>query len=227
MSIELYKIEKVPIDQLRANLNNPRTISEDKFAQLVESLKHAPWMMKLRPIVLNKHNTVIGGNQRFRAALECGWTHVYVIRADKITDEEEKRFVLRDNIDFGKWDLEIINRTYTQRELLEYGFQIELLEMNEPKVELPVNNPKPLGDDEVEEPEFSDEEMEESKKDYNDNTIKQIVFQLPSELYEEVLKDMDAISKRLDLDDNSEVFLHLINFYEVANGLSNPDNDTE
>ncbi len=227
MPIELYQIEKVPIDQLQANLNNPRKISPDKFAKLVESLKKAPWMMKLRPIVLNKDNVVIGGNQRFKAAIECGWTHVYVIRANNISDAEEKRFILRDNIDFGKWDLEIINRTYSQKELLDYGFQIDLLEMEKPKVEQEVNNPKPLGDDEVEEPNFSDEELEESKKDYNDNTIKQIVFQLPSELYEEVLRDMDAISKRLDLDDNSEVLMHLINFYEVANGLSDSDNDSD
>ncbi len=226
MPIKIYQIEKVHIDELRTNLNNPRTISEDKFAKLVESLKNAPWMMKLRPIVINKYNVVLGGNQRLNAAKECGWTHVYVIRADKITDAEEKRFILRDNIDFGKWDLEIINRSYSQKELLDYGFQIELLEMNPPEIKETVNNPKPIGDDDVEEPEISEEEMSEAKKDYNDNTIKQIVFQLPSELYEEVLKDMDEISKRLDLDDNSEVLLHLINFYEVANGLADSDNDS-
>jgi hypothetical protein len=227
MLTDLYKIEKVPIEQLSHNLNNPRIITSDKFEKLVESLVHAPWMMKLRPIVVNKENIIIGGNQRFDAAIECGWTHVYVIRADKITDEQEKRFILRDNIDFGKWDLEIINRVYSQKELLEYGFDIQLLDMVSPKVDQPVVAPKPMGDDEVEEPDISEEDMAESKKDYNDNTIKQIVFQLPSELYEEVLKDMDEISKRLDLDDNSEVLLHLINFYEVANGLSDSDNDSD
>lgn len=227
MSIELYQIEKIPIYELRHNLNNPRSISPENFEKLKESLNHAPWMMKLRPIVINKNNVILGGNQRFDAACECGWTHVYVIRADKITNEQEKRFILRDNIDFGKWDLEIINRNYCREELLDYGFSLDLLKMDTPKIDQPVQAPKPMGDDDVEEPELSEEEMEESKKDFNDNTIKQIVFQLPSDLYEEVLKDMDAISKRLDLDDNSEVLLHLINFYEVANGLSNPDNDSE
>ena len=226
----VYEIKKTPIENVFTNPLNPRTISDEKYKRLLKSVKEAPWMLKLRPIVVNKDGVIIGGNQRYRACCEAGLKHVWVIWADKISDQEAKRFVLRDNIDFGRWDIEIIRKNYTTSELLNYGLDMDLMERKAAEADELIKPPPPMGDDEVEEPEIDEDEFEEHNKNFNDNSIKQIVFQLPTELYEEALKDLDNISKELDLDDNSEVLLHLINFYEERNELSTsqpiPDNDS-
>jgi len=166
-------------------------------------------MLELRPIVANRDGVILGGNQRFKACLQAGFDYVWCIWADEITDEEAKRFILRDNIDFGKWDLEIMARHYNQEELLKYGSEIILLDRQNPREE------SHLDQDDDMEPDLDEEEIEESKKNFNEGSIKQIVFFLPDELYEDAVKTMDKISKKIGLEDNTEVLLHLINFYEL------------
>lgn len=221
----IYKIVETPIGKIKPNPSNPRIISEEKFQRLVESIQKAPWMLKLRPIVVNADGVILGGNQRFKACKKAGMSHVWVIWADEITDEQQRKFILRDNVDFGKWDQEILLEQYSKQELLDYGVPVNILDNTAPVAANVGFNPV-MGDDALE-PVIPDDEVESARKNFNDNTIKQIVFQLPTELYEQALKDLDAISRELDCDDNSEVFLRLLNFYEISNGLSNPDNDTE
>jgi hypothetical protein len=231
MPIEkIYKIVRTPIHEILLNPSNPRTISDEKFERLVESIKEAPWMLKLRPIVVNKDGVILGGNQRYKACLEAGMEDVWVLWADQITDEQQRRFIIKDNLDYGKWDQEIIQRRYSKDELLKHGVEISLLEQKKPTGDPSVKPPPVFGsDDDAVEPDISEEELEKAKKNFNDNTIKQIVFQLPSDIYEGTLKKLDEISKELYCDDNSEVFLRLINFYEVSNGIqpaSSPDSDS-
>jgi hypothetical protein len=227
MAIEpVYKIVKENVSSICENPANPRTITPQKFEQLVQSVKDAPWMLKLRPIVVNKDGIILGGNMRYRACCAAGMESVWVIWADQIQDEQARRFILRDNIDFGKWDVELLRKQYTPDELLKYGAEIELLERKAPEADPSIKPPPVMGDDDAVEPDIDDDELEESKKNFNDNTIKQIVFQLPSDVYEDTIKTMDEISKKLDLNDNSEVLMHLINYYEVSHGLENADNDS-
>ena len=213
-----YKIIEQDVSSLRQNLNNPRTISEDNFRRLVKSIKDAPWMLKLRPIVIDEFDVILGGNQRFNASVEAGLSKVWVIRANDLTEEQRKRFILRDNIDFGKWDLEIIRQQYTQEELIEYGSLLDLLPREAPQPDEGVK--PPMGDDYVQEPNIDDGELAESQKNFNDNSIKQIVFVFEGGLYEDTLRTMDEISKTVNLDDNSEVLIHLLNFYEESFGIT-------
>ena len=227
MAIEpVCKIVKTAIADICENPANPRSIRPEKFAQLVQSVKDAPWMLKLRPIVVNKDGIILGGNMRFRACKQAGMEYVWVIWADQIQDEQARRFILRDNIDFGKWDVELLRKQYSPDELLKYGAEIELLERKAPEADPSIKPPPVMGDDDAVEPDIDEDELEESKKNFNDNTIKQIVFQLPSAVYEDTIKTMDEISKKLDLNDNSEVLMHLINYYEVSHGLENADSDS-
>lgn len=87
------------------NPNNPRSISDPKLKQLVASLKEAPWMLNLRPIVLSASGVVLGGNMRVLAAREAGLTQVPVIFAPAgLTPAEEKEFIIKDNLAYGEWD---------------------------------------------------------------------------------------------------------------------------
>ena len=49
------KIEKVDINTLAMNPNNPRVIKDDKFKKLVKSIKEFPEMLEIRPIVIDEN----------------------------------------------------------------------------------------------------------------------------------------------------------------------------
>lgn len=55
---------KKNINDLVINPDNPRTISEFMEGKLIESILVFPQMLELRPILINKNNVIIGGNQR-------------------------------------------------------------------------------------------------------------------------------------------------------------------
>lgn len=63
------KTESVDLKVINQNAANPRTITQGKFAKLVNSLLVFPKMMELRPIVVDNDMTALGGNMRLRALI--------------------------------------------------------------------------------------------------------------------------------------------------------------
>ena len=61
--------ELIPLSSILLNDKNPRTITDDKFNKLIESVLTFPKMIYLRPIVVDSKNVVIGGNMRLKALL--------------------------------------------------------------------------------------------------------------------------------------------------------------
>ena len=59
-----YKKKVLPLNKIKANQENPRTISESKLKKLVNSLLVFPKMMLLRPITVDENHFVLGGNMR-------------------------------------------------------------------------------------------------------------------------------------------------------------------
>ena len=98
------KAETVKISAVKPNPDNPRIIKDNKFYQLVDSLKAFPEMMQLRPIVVNADMVVLGGNMRLKAAKEAGWKEVPIIRAESLTEQQQREFIIKDNVGFGEWD---------------------------------------------------------------------------------------------------------------------------
>lgn len=62
--------EKLDIRTLSINPENPRTASEFMEGKLIESILVFPKMLEVRPIVVNKENTVLGGNMRLAMLLK-------------------------------------------------------------------------------------------------------------------------------------------------------------
>lgn len=118
------KIIKVPIGKVNANPNNPRFIKDDKFQKLVQSIKDLPQMLDIRPIVVNKEMVVLGGNMRLKACLEAGLKEVSIIIADNLTPEQEKEFLIKDNVSGGEWDWDVLANEWNQEELEEWGLSI-------------------------------------------------------------------------------------------------------
>ncbi len=115
------------LSQIRQNSNNPRTISEDKFRKLVQSLKNFPQMMELRPIVIDENGIIQGGNMRFRALIELGYTEVpdsWVKSGKDLTPEQWKEFVIKDNLGYGEWDLDVLSKNWDVNQLMDWGMDM-------------------------------------------------------------------------------------------------------
>ena len=115
------KTEIVKISKIKVNPANPRLIKDDKFKKLVQSLIDFPEMANIRPIVVNKDMVILGGNMRYKAMKEAGWKECPVVIAD-LTEEQEKEFIIKDNISFGDWDMAEISKSFDREELINWGF---------------------------------------------------------------------------------------------------------
>jgi DNA modification methylase len=137
------KTQKVKISEVKMNPNNPRLIKDDKFAKLVRSIKEFPKMLEIRPIVVNADMIVLGGNMRLKACKEAGLKEVTIIFADDLTEEEQKQFIIKDNVGFGEWDWEQLANEWDEVQLQEWGLDIpdfgvtEILAAEEDDYEMP------------------------------------------------------------------------------------------
>ena len=114
-------MQKVKITEVKTNPNNPRLIRDDKFKKLVKSIKEFPQMLELRPIVVNDDMIVLGGNMRLKACKEAGLKEVPIIKASDLTDEQQKEFIVKDNVGFGEWDWDILANEWNSVELEDWG----------------------------------------------------------------------------------------------------------
>jgi len=136
------KIEKLPISKVKANPNNPRIIKDDKFKKLVKSIQEFPQMLEIRPIVVNEEMIVLGGNMRLKACQEAGLKEVHIIKASDLTEEQQKEFIIKDNVGFGEWDWEDLANNWNAEELSEWGldipdFKVQEVEAKEDDYEIP------------------------------------------------------------------------------------------
>ena len=127
-------IKRMPVADLRENPNNPRTIKDDKFRKLVESVKDFPEMLEARPIVCTSDGVVLGGNMRLKALREAGIkeTPVYVV---KWTENKQSEFLIKDNVGFGEWDWDILANEWDAAKLEEWGLDVWQLPEDEPTLD--------------------------------------------------------------------------------------------
>lgn len=115
---------KVKLTEIIPNPNNPRLIKDEKFKQLVKSIKDFPQMLELRPIVVNDQMVVLGGNMRLKACKEAGLKEVPVIKASELTEEQQREFIIKDNVGFGEWDWSMIANEWDAEQVIEWGLDI-------------------------------------------------------------------------------------------------------
>jgi site-specific DNA-methyltransferase (adenine-specific) len=127
------------------NPENPRVLRDEKFAKLKQSIQDFPKMMSLRPIVIDNMGMILGGNMRYRALQELGFKEIpetWVKRAEELTAEEKRRFIIADNVGFGEWDWDELANNWDVEELGEWGldvpnFEDEVLEAKEDDFNVP------------------------------------------------------------------------------------------
>lgn len=125
----------VNIEEVKPNPDNPRTIKDGKFKKLVKSIQEFPEMLKIRPIVVNGEMITLGGNMRLKACKEAGLKQVWIVKADKLTPEQEKEFVIKDNSGYGEWDWEALKSDWDFTLLTDWGIDIPDIVKKEKKAE--------------------------------------------------------------------------------------------
>jgi DNA modification methylase len=129
------KAIKTKLSEVKLNPNNPRLIKDDNFKKLVQSIKDFPEMLDIRPIVVNADMVILGGNMRFKACKEAGLKEIPIIVADNLTEEQQREFLIKDNVSGGEFDWSLLSEWDTEQ-LEEWGlevpsFETEVLEASE------------------------------------------------------------------------------------------------
>lgn len=115
--------------KLTVNPDNPRTIDKKDFEKLKKSVQSFTKMLEVRPIAYDENKVIWGGNQRY-VALEMLVNEGLIEPKDEYfkemvgyTLEEKKEFAIRDNVEFGKhdWDVLMGNETWADAPLDEWG----------------------------------------------------------------------------------------------------------
>jgi hypothetical protein len=120
------KPNKVKVSKLKLNPDNPRIIKGAKFKKLVKSIKEFPEMLKLRPIVVDENNIILGGNMRYKASVEIGMKEVYAIQVEDLTDKQKKSSLYLLNVGFGEWDWDMLANKWDTDSLEDWGLDLNI-----------------------------------------------------------------------------------------------------
>lgn len=112
------------IELIKPNKDNPRVIRGNKFDKLVNSIKEFPEMLKLRPIVIDEDNIILGGNMRYKACVEAGLKDIPVKVAKGLTEAQKKEFIIKDNVGFGEWDWDLLANDWNNKQIEEWGLDV-------------------------------------------------------------------------------------------------------
>ena len=81
-------------------------------------------MLEIRPIVVNDEMVVLGGNMRLKACKEAGLKEIPIIKASDLTEEQQREFIIKDNVGFGEWDWELIANEWDSEHLADWGLDV-------------------------------------------------------------------------------------------------------
>jgi len=77
--------------------------------------------------VVNSEMIIMGGNMRYKACQELKMKEIpdeWVKIADGLTEDEQKRFIIEDNVPFGEWDYDILANEWDADLLQEWGLEV-------------------------------------------------------------------------------------------------------
>lgn len=118
-------IIKVKLSELRDTEHNPRQINKKDFEKLKKSLSEDPEFLQAREIVVDENNVILGGHQRARALKALGYDEIEVKQVKGWSEEKKRRFVIKDNIQNGDWDIDELANAWSDLPLDDWGADIK------------------------------------------------------------------------------------------------------
>lgn len=106
---------------------NPRIIKKDQFEKLKQSLKDNADYFEARPLILSNRTgelVILAGNQRYKAAKAIGMQEVPTVLLENLSEEREKEIIIRDNVENGDWDMDILANEWNADVLESWGVEL-------------------------------------------------------------------------------------------------------
>ena len=137
------KIIILPLDDIEVNKgqleglpSNPRSITREKMELLKTNITNYPEMLSLRSLLVypidDSKYILIGGNMRYRALKELGYTEAPCIIIPKETSIEQlKAYTIIDNNGFGKWSWDMLANEWDELQLVEWGVDLPIIPTGE------------------------------------------------------------------------------------------------
>jgi hypothetical protein len=113
--------------QLTVNPTNPRIIKKEQYTKLKKSLLNFTKMLEVRPIAYDEDKIIWGGNMRYLALQELIKEGVvkdspkYYKKLEGYMLEEKREFAIRDNVELGEWDDDVLANEWSDLPLDEWG----------------------------------------------------------------------------------------------------------
>jgi DNA modification methylase len=92
-------------------------------------------MLEIRPIVVNNEMMILGGNMRWKAIQEIGIKEIPIIKAENLSEEQQREFLIKDNVGFGEWDWDALANDWNPEELNEWGLDVPNMDLTELEAE--------------------------------------------------------------------------------------------
>jgi hypothetical protein len=71
---------------------------------------------------------VLGGNMRLKACKEAGLKEISIIKASELTEQQQKEFIVKDNVGYGEWDWDDLANNWDAEELNDWGLNVPIFE---------------------------------------------------------------------------------------------------
>jgi len=187
------KTEKIKISKIKRNPNNPRLIKDNKFHKLVKSIKEFPEMLDIRPIVVNEEMIVLGGNMRLKACQEAGLKEITVIKASELSENQQREFIVKDNVGFGEWDWDMIANEWDNEMLDDWGLSLPIFQDSMSNTD-----------------DYNGSNPELELDNFMNAEVKRLYLAYDSETFEKVVEWLNKKVKDFDVSDYSQFILKLM-----------------
>jgi len=209
MKIELIKSQNIALTKLEINKGqieglpkNPRLIKDSKFEKLKKSIEDNPEMLGMREVLVYPQGSkfvIIGGNMRFQACKDLGFTEVPCKVLEKDTTAEQLRAItIKDNVGFGEHDWELLANEWDSVELENWAIEVPNF------IDNLTNNEDYEGLDQL------------SKLDkFMNSELKRMFLVYENETFEKVVKWFEAKQLKYNLEDNSQIILKIMELENI------------
>ena len=208
------KIEKIPTEKLIPYARNAKKHDAAQVSKLAGSIREFGFN---NPVLIDKDNGIIAGHGRVLAAQKLELNEVPCIRLGHLTEIQRRAYILADNKLAeigGGWDEEMLGLELA--DLRETDFDLGLLGFDASAIEDFLNPPEPYSEEA--EVTGAGASMKESKENYDESIIRQIILIYPVEEYDAVIEAMGQYADQNGLANNTEVVNHLLetNGYAIS-----------
>ena len=141
--VQMLPMSDVEINagQLEGLPGNPREIRDEKFEKLKSNILKYPELLEYRSLMVypmpNGKHIIIGGNMRYRAMQELGYTEVpCVIIPAETPVEKLGAYTILDNNGFGKWDWDLLANEWSEWNMEDLGLDWDFAGFGEMKKDI-------------------------------------------------------------------------------------------